>query len=239
MGNITSVKYAVCDGNDLARFLVHQQGVIAHPHPDRAIGRRRQVVDVEIYQPIVAGPEGGGKEFAEAPAMIIPAGRATVIGCAKAAWSVEGAMIIAEAAEIMPRSAIAGAAAIIGSSVAIEVTAIEVPAIVPVAPVGAPSVVAAIVGRCGLDRGLCCRRRTAAAATPVSAAVETALATLLLRRGLMTQFRLGPVLHLRRDAGLADPVRVGLGADRRKTGRCGQQSQGGGRGQKSAHVTSP
>jgi hypothetical protein len=45
-------------------------------------------------------------------------------------------------------------------------------------------------------------------------ATAAALLLHLLWLGLMAQFGLRPVLHLWRDAGLADPVGFGLGADR-------------------------
>jgi hypothetical protein len=89
-----------------------------------------------------------------------------------------------------------------------------------------------------LDGGLC-GRSAATIATVLPIAAATALLLHLLRRSLMAQFRLRPVLHLGRDAGLADPVGFGLGADCRKWRRRDQKCQGGGRDQKSAHVTSP
>jgi hypothetical protein len=104
----------------------------------------------------------------------------------------------------------------------------------PITAVTAISI-AAIHGRRRLDCGL--RRRGAAAVAAVSAAIEAAFTALLLR--LMAQFGLRPVLHLGRDAGLADTVRVRLGADRRNGSGRSQKGQGSGRDRKSAHVASP
>ena len=103
----SSIKYVVRDGNDFPGILVDQQGVASDPYPDCAPGRGRQVILLEIHEPIVARPEGGGEEFAERPAMAVPAGWTAIIGDIEAARRVEGAMIIAEAAEIPARPAIA------------------------------------------------------------------------------------------------------------------------------------
>jgi hypothetical protein len=62
-----------------------------------------------------------------------------------------------------------------------------------------------------LNIGLCGR---AAIATALPIATAATLLLHLLWRSLMTQFRLRSVLHLRRNAGLADPAGFGLGADR-------------------------
>ena len=93
--------------------------------------------------------------------------------------------------------------------------------------------VAAIGGCSRLDRGLRSR-----AAVTVSAAVEMAALRLLrlLRLGLVAQLRLGAVLNFRRDAGLADPVGMGLCTERR--GRPSHKGQGGGN-QKTAHRNFP
>jgi hypothetical protein len=78
-----------------------------------------------------------------------------------------------------------------------------------------------------------------AAVAAISATFEAAFAPLLLRLCLMAQLGLRPILYLGRDAGLADPAGLGLGADRRNGSGYRQKGQGGGRNQKSAHIASP
>jgi hypothetical protein len=58
----------------------------------------------------------------------------------------------------------------------------------------------------------CGWRAAIASALPVAtiASAATWLLLHLLRLGLMAQLRLGPILHFRRDTGLADPVGMGL-----------------------------
>jgi len=120
-----SVKYIISDSNNFARLFIDQKRVTVHAHPDRAIGRRRQVVNREVDQPVIPRPEGGGQEFAERPAMGIPARRTAVGRGIEAARDIEVAMIVAEAAEIAARTG--AALAEIGAPIAIEV-AIEIPA---------------------------------------------------------------------------------------------------------------
>ena len=81
-------------------YSVDQQGIAAHPHPDRAIGRRRQVIVAIIAQPVIARPERRGQEFAKGPAMGIPAGGAAIGRAAEAARGAEVAVEVAEAAEV-------------------------------------------------------------------------------------------------------------------------------------------
>jgi hypothetical protein len=78
-----------------------------------------------------------------------------------------------------------------------------------------------------------------AAVATVSAAFKAAFAPLLLRLGFVAQLGLRSILYLGRDARLADPAGLGLGADRRNRSGHSQKGQGSGRDRKSAHVASP
>jgi len=144
-----SVKDVVFHSNDLAAVLIHQQGVGADPHPDRPIRRRRQVINAVIAQPVIAPPEGGGQEFAEGPAMVVPAGGATIVRAAEAARGAEVAMKIAEVAVV-------AALAVITTAIAVAVVAALITAITAI--VAAPIIIAAIIAiaaRCGVCLNPC------------------------------------------------------------------------------------
>src|SRR5438045_1351471 len=98
MRRSSSIEHVVGNSYNFAGVLVDQQGVRADPDPDRAIGRRRQIVDGEIDQPVIPYPEGGRQEFAERPAVLIPAGGAPVGWGIEPARHMEAAVIVAEAA---------------------------------------------------------------------------------------------------------------------------------------------
>src|SRR5258708_3829587 len=72
------IKDIVGDSDDFATIFINQQRIMIHPHPDRAIRRRRQGVIGEVDQPIIPHPESGRQEFAKRPAMGIPTGWAAI-----------------------------------------------------------------------------------------------------------------------------------------------------------------
>src|SRR6185437_1687097 len=69
------VKHPVIDLDDHAAILVYQNGIIVHPHPDRAVGRRRQIVIEVIQDPILARPEKRRQRLTPGPAVLVEAPR--------------------------------------------------------------------------------------------------------------------------------------------------------------------
>src|SRR6185503_15653887 len=135
----------------LTRLVIDQQRVAIHAHPDRAIGRRRQVVIVKVDQPVLAAPEGSRQEFTERPAVGVPARRTLVGAHTEAVRGPEVAVEIAEAAEVATAAAKAGRTEVtISAEVAAITIIVEGVAIAEVAAVAAielARLVAAILRR--------------------------------------------------------------------------------------------
>src|ERR1700761_9042199 len=144
------IKHPVIDFDDFAAVLIDQERITADPYPHRAEGRRRQVILVEIGEPIVTRPEGDGQSHAPGPAAGIIARWLAISGRMVAALCLEILVVVAGAAEIAPLTIAAhGVAGSVGIG-PVEILArarVAAPGIVVACIVASVIVIAVVVAR--------------------------------------------------------------------------------------------